>query len=440
MLTGSPPAVSSDSDGRYFAWLMVGYPIAWAVGLGPVIFMIAAVPMIYWLIRHRPIRLPKGTVFFLVFLIMVAGSAVQLTSLGRSALYVMRAAWYVCAFIAFVYLANQRGPTLKRNLVRALIGLWALIVVGGYGAILAPELSWRAPFSALLPTLIAEDEFVADLINPRMAEIQSFPWEHVVLYRPAAPFPYTNAWGSSFALLFPFLLAAWYDRSVGLSRWLLAVLAGVGMVPFYVALNRGAWASLGFGLIYGFVRWSWINRNLVPLASMAIVVAMALPLSVVTGVAATAQERLAARTEASDETRASIYIETTTQSLSSPLIGFATPRPNPANPTGPPLGTHGQLWAVMFAHGIVAMVAYAMIFVRGFLFATGSGPVAHWAKVSLFIGILQLPIYGHLPLQIFILVAAVIMASWEDRWWRPRWMMRNRRIRVPVPEPAAVPR
>lgn len=439
MLNRSPLSLRQDSDGRYFTWLLVGYPFAWAIGLGPLIFLVAAVPMAYWLIQQRPIRLPKGTIFFLVFLILMAGSAVQLTSLGRSALYLLRASWYVSAFIAFVYLANQRGPTLKRNLVRALIGLWVLIVVGGYGAILAPQLSWRAPLGAVLPGFVARDDFVTDLINPRVAEIQSFPWENIVLYRPAAPFPYTNAWGSSFALLFPFLLAAWYDRSIGLPRWLLAGLAAVGMVPFYTALNRGAWASLGFGLIYGFVRWSWLNRNLVPLASVALLVAMALPLSVVTGLASTAQERLDARTEASDETRASIYIETTLQSLRSPLIGYGSPRPNPANPTGPPLGTHGQLWAVMFAHGIVAMVAYVMIFVRGFLFSSGSGPVAHWAKVSLFIGILQLPIYGHLPLQIFILVAAVIMASWEDRWWRPRWMVRGRTAQAPLPEPVAVP-
>ena len=40
--------------------------------------------------------------------------------------------------------------------------------------------------------------------------------------------------------------------------------------------------------------------------------------------------------------------------------------------------------------------------------------VGHWAKVSVLIGILQLPIYGHLPVQLFIMMGAVVMASWPS--------------------------
>lgn len=96
------------------------------------------------------------------------------------------------------------------------------------------------------------------------------------------------------------------------------------------------------------------------------------------------------------------------------MIGYGTPRPNPSNPTGPPLGTHGQMWAIMFAHGFLALALYLLFFVYGFVRGPGRSVVGHWAKVSLLIGLLQLPIYGHLPVQLFIMMGAVAMANWPE--------------------------
>ena len=399
--------------GSLYAALIAGYPLAWATGFSPLWFPAVAILMVVWLIRYRPLRVPAGTISFALFLVLVAASVIQVDSASRLALWGLRASWYVAAFISFVYLARQTGPKARRRIVRAMILLWAATILGGYGAILLPDLTWETPISLALPGSIASDPFVRDLIVPRTSEIQTF-WTGVRLNRPAAPYPYTNAWGSSVALLTPFVLAALQDRRIGLPRWLVVAMLVAGMVPFYVALNRGAWLTLVVGIVYSGLRSALVNRRPVPLLIVILVAVTGLVVALNTGVLDTAIDQLETRSADSNETRANIYLETIEQSAESPMIGFGTPRPNPSNPTGPPLGTHGQVWAIMFAHGYLALALYLLFFVYGFVRGAGKGVVGHWAKVSLLIGLLQLPIYGHLPMQLFIMMGAVGIATWPE--------------------------
>ncbi len=399
--------------GSLFAGIIAGYPIAWALGFGPLIFPVAAVGMVVWLIRYRPLRVPAGTMSLALFLVLVAASVIQVDSASRLALWGLRASWYLAALISFVYLARQTSPRSRLRITRAMVALWVLTILGGYGALLIPDLTWPTPLSVALPGSIASDEFVRDLIVPRISEIQTF-WNGVRLNRPAAPYPYTNAWGSSVALLTPFVLAALQDRRIGLPRWMVITLLGLGLVPFYVALNRGAWLTLLVGIAYSGLRSAFVNRQLVPLMIVMLAAVGGLVIALNTGVFDTAISQLETRTADSNETRANIYLETIEQSAESPMIGFGTPRSNPSNPSGPPLGTHGQIWAIMFAHGYLALALYLLFFIYGFLRGPGRGVVGHWAKVSLLIGLLQLPIYGHLPMQLFIMVGAVSMAAWPE--------------------------
>ena len=114
-----------------------------------------------------------------------------------------------------------------------------------------------------------------------------------------------------------------------------------------------------------------------------------------------------------------MYTQTLTEAAKSPLIGFGSTRPNPADPEGPPLGTHGQLWSVLFAHGYIGAALYVGFFASALLRHKPADPVPHWARVSLVIGLAQLPIYGHLPHQLFIMVAAVVISGWGSRAYRP---------------------
>jgi len=410
-----PTAVDTDGaisgNGRLVALVFAGYPIGWALGVGPGVFMAAAFFMALWLLRHRPLLVPPGTILFAMFLVLVFASAIKVDSPGRAGVWVLRASWYASAFVTWLFLARQTSASARKLIVYSLLAAWAIAVAGGWAAILVPDLSWRSPVSTALPGVIANDEFIRDLIEPRVAEIQLF-YPDIRLNRPAAPYAYTNAWGSTVALLTPFVFAAMQDRRLRLPRWLGFIALALGAVPFYYALNRGAWLTLGIGVLYGVVRGAIVNRRFVPILLLGFVMAVGLLAATGTGLVDNAAERLDTRTADSNDTRANLYMETLERSATSPLIGFGTPRPDPSNPTGPPLGTHGQLWAVTFAHGYIAVALYVSFFLVAFLRARGRHPLANWAKVSLAIGLIQLPIYGHLPAQLFVMVAAAAIASW----------------------------
>lgn len=402
-----------DHAGQAFALLMAGYPLAWALGLAPVFYLLVAVPMALWLIRNRPIELPHGTILLILFLVIVGASFVQLNSMGRVAIYALRTSWYVAAVIAYLYLARHRGLDSARLVIRSMVALWAAVVFFGYLAIVTPELSWTTPVLQVLPGFLSENDFIVQLVRPQVAEIQVFRFEDVTLYRPAGPFAYTNAWGSNFALLTPFVIAALHDpHRVGIPRVVTLSLLVVGMVPFFVALNRGSWLTLALGLAYGTVRYAGIKRNPLPILALAAAVLIGSVAVAASGALTTTTEQLETRAADSNETRATLYTQTIKEAANSPLIGYGSTRENPANPTGPPLGTHGQFWAVLFAHGYLGAGLFVGFFATAFLRNRPTDPIPHWAKVSLFIGICQLPIYGHLPHQLFVMVGAVAISSW----------------------------
>jgi O-antigen ligase len=60
----------------------------------------------------------------------------------------------------------------------------------------------------------------------------------------------------------------------------------------------------------------------------------------------------------SNRSRTTLYSLTLEQVEESPLVGFGAPRPDEENPNLPPVGTHGQLWAVLFSHGWVGVVLF----------------------------------------------------------------------------------
>jgi O-antigen ligase len=423
--TAAPAAASSTAAGHRgaaFALLMVGYPVAWAIGLAPIWYLMVAAPMAVWVLWQRPLVLPSGTVLFGLFLVVVAASAIQLNSVGRIAIYGLRTSWYIAAFVVFVYLAAHRGLVDQALVARAMVAMWALVILGGWLSVLAPELAWTTPVSAVLPAALTSNEFINQLVSPQVSEIQVFRYQDVTLYRPAAPFAYTNAWGSTVAMSTPFVIAALHDRDrIGIPRKLIVALLALGLVPFYVALNRGSWLTLGVGLLYGVARWAVVRKNLLPLLALFAALSLGCLVAVSSGVLTTATEQLETRSADSNERRSGIYTETIRSTAKSPLIGYGSTRPNPADPEGPPLGTHGQLWSVLFAHGYLGLGLYLAFFISAFVRSRPVDPLPHWAKVSLLIGLLQLPIYGHLPHQIFVMVAAVSIASWGGQRspWTP---------------------
>lgn len=416
---------ASRHDGVLFGWLLAGYPVAWALGLGMVHHLVFAGAMVVWLVINRPIRVARGTGTLTLFLVVVGLSAIGLDSIGAAALFGLRFIWYAAALVSWLYLARHRGADGGHRLVRSFVILWIFVVVGGWLSVLFPDLAWSTPLGSVLPGAVVDNELLARFLEPRVSETQVFRYEDVVLNRPAAPFAYTNGWGSAIALLTPFAIAAVQDRRIGFPRPVMIGLLIAALVPFTIALNRGSWLTLGLGLAYGAIRLARRRRDSRPLIVLGVLVAAGLALATVTGTTQSATDALATRSADSNETRSGLYVETLTEVARSPLIGYGSTRPSTVNPDGPPLGTHGQLWAVMFANGYLGAGLYVGFFAAALWRARSAEPAQHWAKVSLLIGLLQLPIYGHLPHQLFIMVGAAAVAMWPSTTGDP------------VPEPAA---
>jgi O-antigen ligase len=116
----------------------------------------------------------------------------------------------------------------------------------------------------------------------------------------------------------------------------------------------------------------------------------------------------------SNEGRLSLYSEAAESVIDSPLLGYGAPRPSERDPNLPRVGTHGQLWLVLFSHGIPA----AGFFVGWFAFAfwrsrRTTSDVSSWMHVVLLITLVQMSYYGMVPVPIHIAMLAAAIA-WRE--------------------------
>lgn len=403
--TGTPIPLADRRAIPWFVALIAVFPLAWGLGLVPVLWSGIAVPMGLWLLRQPRLLVPKGSTLWAVFLTAMALSALQVGSFGRLGTWGLRASWYVGATVCLLYVLNHPSSRTVVTAVRCLIGFWVIAAIGGWLGVLAPQVRWVGPVAALLPGPFLTNGLVADLTSPVLAELQTVGGA-VSLARPAAPFAYTNSWGSTIALLTPFLFIAFSDRRIGLPRWLTVGMLVAALPPFVLALNRGSWLTLGAGLLYGAFSLPSGSRAramrwIIALAAVAVTAALW------TGALTQVISNVETRSTDSDETRSGLYQEALDGALESPLLGYGAPRPSELNPDGPPVGTHGQLWMVLYSHGFLAAACFAGFFGLTFLMTRPTTPVLRWSRVALLIGLLQLPIYGHLPQQLFVLMATV---------------------------------
>src|SRR3546814_10684744 len=123
----------------------------------------------------------------------------------------------------------------------------------------------------------------------------------------------------------------------------------VGLVPIVVSLNRGLWISCGVAIAYVVVRrgaqGDWRSAATLVAATTVIVTIVALsPL----GSLVTDRVEGAERSNASRSSVATAAIE---GSWAAPLLGHGAPVQPESD--GPPIGTHGLIWYLMFCHGFV---------------------------------------------------------------------------------------
>ena len=375
------------SDSRLRAWPLTGvlllYPLWWALGLGVLIFLVAAVPMAAALIRERatgrPVHTPPAFLLWLLFLATVLFGLFTLgadppgtvpgTAASRLVSYGFRFGGYAALTVVLVYAGNlSRRALPQRRLVALLAWLFAITVAGGVLGMAAPRFEFTAPIELLLPGHIRTMGFVQSLVHPSAAQIMDLIGGETP--RPGAPWGYTNTWGNNVCLLVGWLLVAATTRR---RRILAATVLTVAIAPIVYSLNRGLWIGLGVLVCYVAVRLALRGRMsaLLGVAAAGTALAVTLALTPLGGV-------VAARLDHGKSNGVRMY---TTQraiegTLESPLIGFGSTR----NTIGGrnsitvgeseacercgnfTIGGNGQLWQLLFAHGLLGAAAYLGFF------------------------------------------------------------------------------
>jgi polysaccharide biosynthesis protein PslJ len=406
----TPERAPTLSPGWPLFLLFLGFPLWWVLGVAGFIYPILAVPMLFWLLRKRSILLPPGFLIWLAFLAWTLASATQLTGTGRTIGYLWRFGTYASATVFLLYVFNMSEERLSATrLVKLLAAFWAIVVLGGYLGVLAPSLSFASPVERMLPPLLAGDAFIQVLVHPASAQIHDFLGYSVA--RPAAPFPYTNDWGSTYGLLVPFVILGWGRWGSTRARLLMGGLAVASVVPVVLSLNRGLWISLAVGLVYAAFRLAAAGREraLVALIGLVLVAGSLVFFTPLKGV-------IDARLETghSNERRTMLYQEAGLVTLESPLFGFGAPTPSEWNPNAPPVGTQGLLWTVLVSHGFVGAGLFLAWFVQAFWRTRKAWrEVPFWCHVMLLIALIQLAVYDMLPTQLHIIMLGIGLAMRE---------------------------
>lgn len=368
-------------------WLLVGYPVWWALGIAEFMWVILAIPMVIrmaaWQNKgRRKIKLPPGFGLWLVFLVIVVAGIATITLVApgtvpspvsrRVLSYANRTLGYLGVTVLLLYAGNLTERELPRRALAWMLGLVGVFaVVGGVAGMLLPHFQFSSPFLLLLPKSVQANPFVQASTHPALTQIQN------VLGtpggRPKAPFDYTNTWSDCLTILVPFLLIrqAW-GRS-GRQRLIAWGAVIAGFLPLLYSLNRGAWIAVVLAVAYLAVRLAARGKMaLLGAICAAVVAAGALlvftPLNnVVTG---------RVHNGKSNNLRSHLDALAITDGLASPVIGYGDTRQERGSPAsiavGPSakcptcgqlaVGSTGQFWLLLICNGFVGAAFYLAFF------------------------------------------------------------------------------
>jgi len=417
------------SYGWPISLICYGFPLLWVLGLAEFIWPIMGFVMLISLtMRRRSIRVPRGLGTYALFLMWVAISVVGLAHGGgasavggstadKVAGFAYRFFLYCSAPIFGLYIFNAPKRVLPdRAVVRAMVVFWLVVVGGGFLGLALPHLQITTLMARLIPKHFQSNSFVANLVHPKTAQIQSFLGFPVP--RPSAPFVFTNDWGGNFALLFPFVLAAWFGGE-RISRNLVVRLAiPLSLIPVIVSLNRTLWASLALIAVYGGIRLGarrqvmTVIRAAFVLGLTGVMVVFLTPIHTLIG------DRLAHGH--SNQGRSLLYTSSVNLALQQPLLGFGGPQQatqdagfgtKSTNYKHPDVGTQGQFWTILVSNGMPATA----LFFGYLLFATwqtrrSRSNIGLWCHIVVLVAIFQSPFYGLLASQLHIVFIAIALA------------------------------
>lgn len=416
-------------------------PVWWLAGAFYLGWPVFGVLLLALLVTRGRNPLPPGTLLWLLFLALVVVSATQLPSPDAVPTFALRLGFYATALVVGVYgYAAARERSTPVALLVPLAAFWLGLVALGWLAVLAPRFALTTPTEMLLPAGVANHPFIQDMVHLGAAEFSARSLDPI--YRPAAPFAYTNNYGSAFAITLPCVVAYTMLRRRGALRLLLLVSLPLSLPPAFLTLNRGMFLSLGVGLAVLSAR-AIVRGNLR-------VVASTLGVAVLGGFAALfipVAELISRRVDASgtNTDRLSLYAEVLRRIGDSPWLGYGAPVDSDTVAAQAPIGSQGQLWLVVFSHGIPALGCFVGWFVvAGLRCARVTTSAGQWLAVVPVICLVQIPFYGmanqNLSIALLATCLALVLAEREraerDRVERER-AERNWTKVGPPPAPLA---
>jgi len=385
---GSAPAKPVTLPGWPIAGLLACYPLWWALGLGVLIFPLVAVPMLVLLVRRRaagrPLKLPPGLLWWLLFLV---AAVISIAALGvdppgtvvqhagdRLLAVVYKLSMYLSLTVLLVYAGNLTERELsRRRLVRLLGWLFVVTVAGGLLGMLAGTFQFTSPVEWLLPPGVRQMGFVQSLVHPYAAQIMDLVGGEKP--RPAAPWGYTNTWGNNFCLLAGwFVVATWSGRRRG--RLLALLCLAVSVLPAVISLNRGLW--IGLGVLIGYVALRYVLLGKLWIFGAVVVAAAALVIALS---ASPLGDLVNARLDngKSNGVRSFLVDRALDGFIDSPVIGYGGTRSTLGGRQSIAVGEsagcercgnftvggNGQLWALMYSHGAAGTLGYLGFFGYG---------------------------------------------------------------------------
>ena len=432
--------------------LVVGYPVWWLLGLDSLLPLLLAVPMAVQLRRLRRPTPPVGLGWWLLFVLWVllgasmlwvdAPGAVAGGGASRLLVFGYRLAWYVACTVVLVWVANLPRSVPDRRILGLVGYLFAVCVAGGLLGLVAPDFEVRSLVEHLLPRGIRGNEFVASLVHPQAADVQTVLGRPES--RPKAPFPFTNTWGSSLSISLVFLVA-WLRTRGSPTRIVGLALLVVAAVPVVYSLNRGLWASVALCLV-GAVLLAARRGSRAAVAGITAGATLGVLLLLASPLGSLYQDRL--DHQHSNDRRGQLLTATVdSMTAGSPVLGLGTTRDvegsfasiaGAATPDCPacgvpPLGTQGQLWLVLFSQGWVGLVLFLGFLGRSLARSWRCRtPVEAVAAFVVALFVLQLPIYDTLGMPLYLAMVAIGLVAREQR------PARTPTRRPPLPAPVAV--
>ncbi len=329
--------------------LFLLYPLWWLLGVTAFVLPILGALCLFLMVIRGRIALPRMWLPWVAFVIWMTASGVMIDSAGRMIGFAQRLAGILGATLVVLYAFNAARSLSRRRALASKTVFLGWMTVGGYLGILLPYYRVPTPAIALAPPTLAANDYVLNLLSPRFAEVQHPFGATSDFVRPAAPFPYTNAWGHAFVLLLP-VVAAFAVHSSRRTRWLLVALVAAAVPPALATLNRGIFVGLAVSVGYLALRSA---RRATPTRVLQLGAAGVAVAGVV--LASGVLDRVGERTSTSSTTqdRLALYREAFQRTLESPLLGWGAPRPSLSLEVS--VGTQGHFWYLMFSHGFVGL-------------------------------------------------------------------------------------